>query len=67
MRTIGLKVETRKENGSTYTLKIKKYPRGSKVAATKGFVNIYNGKQGGTYWPCFYVKDNIFLFIWRMP
>ena len=34
------------------------YPRDSKIYSDKGYVNIYNGSQGGTHWTCFIVKDN---------
>ena len=34
------------------------YPRDIKIYSDKGFVNIYNGSQGGTHWTCFLVKDN---------
>ena len=33
-------------------------PRGSKIYSDKGFFNIDNGSQGGTYWCCFIIKDN---------
>ena len=34
------------------------YPRDSKINSDRGFLNIYNGSQGGTHWTCFIVKDN---------
>ena len=34
------------------------YPRGSKIYSDRGFVNIDNGRMGGTHWTCFYINDN---------
>ena len=34
------------------------YPRDSKIYSDKGFVNIDNGRMGGSHWTCFIVKDN---------
>ena len=33
------------------------YPGDSKIYSHKGFVNLNNGRMGGTYWTCFIVKD----------
>ena len=33
------------------------YPRDSKIFSYKGFVNLDNGRMGGTHWTCFIVKD----------
>ena len=34
------------------------YPRDSKIYSDKGFVNIDDGRMGGSHWTCFIVKDN---------
>ena len=34
------------------------HPRDSKTKSDEGFVNIDNGRMGGTHWTCFIVKDN---------
>ena len=34
------------------------YPRNSKIYSDKGFVNIDDGRMGGSHWTCFIVKDN---------
>ena len=33
------------------------YPRDSKLYSDKGFVNIDDGRLGGTHWTCFIEKD----------
>ena len=58
MNKHGLSDEAMKENDLTKKLNIKICPRDSKITTDKGFVNIDNGEQGGTYWTCFNVKDN---------
>ena len=35
-----------------------KYPRDSKIYSDKGYVNIDDGRLGGTHWCAFYIKDN---------
>ena len=34
------------------------YPRNSKIHSDKRFVNINDGRMGGSHWTCFYRKDN---------
>ena len=34
------------------------YPRDSKIYSDRGFVNIDDGRLGGTHWVVFYVRDN---------
>ena len=34
------------------------YPRDSKIYSDRGFVNIDDGRMGGSHWTCFIVKDN---------
>ena len=34
------------------------YPRDSKIHSDKGFVNVDDGRMGGSHWTCFIVKDN---------
>ena len=34
------------------------YPRDSKKYSDRGFVNIDDGRMGGSHWTCFIVKDN---------
>ena len=34
------------------------YPRDIKLYSDKGFVNIDNGKMGGSHWTAFYIKNN---------
>ena len=38
------------------------YPRDSKIYSDKGFVNIDDGRMGGSHWTCFIVEDNKSLF-----
>ena len=33
------------------------YPRDSKIYSDRGFVNIDDGRRGGSHWTCFIVKD----------
>ena len=33
------------------------YPRASKIYSDKGFINIDDGRMGGSYWCSFVVKD----------
>ena len=33
------------------------YPRDSKICSDKGFVNIDDGRMGGSHWTSFYIKD----------
>ena len=35
------------------------YPKNSKIYSDKGFVNIDDGRMGGTHWTCFIVKGKI--------
>ena len=34
------------------------YLRDSKIYSDRGFVNIDDGRMGGSHWPCFIVKNN---------
>ena len=34
------------------------YPKNSKIHSDRGFVNIHDGRLGGTHWVVFYVRDN---------
>ena len=34
------------------------YPRYSKIYSDRGFVNIDDGRLGGTHWTCFIIKEN---------
>ena len=34
------------------------YPRDSKIYSKKGFVNIDDGRLGGSHWTCFLLIDN---------
>ena len=34
------------------------YPRDSKIYSDRGFVNIDDGRMGGTHWSAFYINDN---------
>ena len=34
------------------------YPKISKIYSDRGFVNIDDGRVGGTHWTCFIIKDN---------
>ena len=34
------------------------YPRDSKLYSDRGFVNIDDGRMGGSHWTCFIVEDN---------
>ena len=33
-------------------------PRDSKILSDKGFINVNDGRKGGTHWTCFIVKEN---------
>ena len=46
------------ENESQKIYKYAKYPRDSKTNSDRGFVNIDDGKMGGSHWTCFIVQDN---------
>ena len=39
------------------------YPRVSRINSDKGFVNVYNGSQGGSHWTCFIIKDKKSFFL----
>ena len=34
------------------------YPKNSIIYSDRGFINIDDGRMGGTHWTCFIVKDN---------
>ena len=39
------------------------YPRDSKIYSDKGFVNIDDGRMGGSHWTCFIVKDKKIILL----
>ena len=58
MKKYNLKKDTMNESQLHKIYNYPIYPRDSKIYSDRGFVNIDNGRMGGTHWTCFYVKDN---------
>ena len=58
MKKYNLKDQTMNENDLRKIYNYKIYPRDSKILSDKGFVNIDDGRLGGTHWVCFIIKDN---------
>ena len=53
-----LKNDTMNESQLQKVYKYPIYPRDSTIYSDSGFVNIDDGRMGGTHWTCFIVKDN---------
>ena len=58
MKKYNLKNDTMNESQLQKVYNHPLYPRDSKIYSDKGFVNIDNGRMGGTHWTCFIIKDN---------
>ena len=58
MKKNNLKNDTMNESQLQRIYNYPMYPRDSKIYSDKGFVNIGNGRMGGSHWTCFIAKDN---------
>ena len=58
MKIYNLKDDTLNETQLQRVYNYPIYPRDSKIYSDKGFVNIDDGRRGGSHWTCFIVKDN---------
>ena len=57
MEKYNLKNKTMNESELQRVYNCEIYPRHSKIYSDKGFVNIDDGRMGGSLWTCFIVKD----------
>ena len=57
MKKYNLKNDTMNESQLQKIYNHPVYPRDSKIYSDKGFVNIDDGRMGGSHWTCFIVKD----------
>ena len=60
MKKYKLKNDTMNESQLQRIYNYPIYPRESKICSDRGFVNIDDGRMGGSHWTCFYIKDNKF-------
>ena len=58
MKKYNLKNNTMNESELQKVYNYPIYPRESKIYSDRGFVNIDDGRIGGSHWNCFIVKDN---------
>ena len=58
IKKYNLKNDTMNESELRRVYNYNIYPRDSKIHSDKGFVNIDDGRMGGSHWTCFIVKDN---------
>ena len=58
LKDYNLKDDTMNEGGLKRICNYPIYPRDSKIYSDRGFVNIDNGRMGGTHGTCLIVKDN---------
>ena len=58
MKKYNLKNDTMNESQLQRVYNFRIYPRDSKIHSDKGFVNIDDGRMGGSHWCCFIIKDN---------
>ena len=58
MKKYNLKNDTMNESQLQRVYKNPIYPRDSKIYSDRGFVNIDDGRMGGTHWASFIVKNN---------
>ena len=58
MKKYKLKNDTKNESQLQKIYDYPIYPRDSKIYSDRGFINIDDGKLGGSHWTCFIVKDN---------
>ena len=57
MKKFNLKNNTMNESELQRVYNYPIYPRDSKIYSDRGFVNIDDGRRGGSHWTCFIVKD----------
>ena len=57
MKKYNLKNDTMNESQLQKIYNHPVYPRDSRKYSDKGFVNIDDGRMGGSHWTCFIVKD----------
>ena len=57
MKKNKLKIDTINESELQRVYNYSINPRDSKIYSDRGFVNIDNGRMGGSHWTCFIVKD----------
>ena len=63
MKKYNLKNDTMNESQLQKVYNYHIYPRDSKIYSDKGFVNIDDGRMGGSHWCAFYIKkQQILLF-----
>ena len=58
MKKYNLKNNTMNESQLQRVYNYPIYPKNSKIYSDKGFVNIDDGRMGGSHWCAFYIKDN---------
>ena len=58
MKKYKLKNDTMNESQLQKIYNYPIYPRDSKIYSDRGFVNIDDGRMGGSHWTCFIVQDN---------
>ena len=58
MKKYNLKNDTMNESQLQRIYNYPIYPRDSKIYSDRGFVNIDDGRMGGSHWTCFVVRDN---------
>ena len=58
MKKYNLKDDTMNESELQRVYNYPIYPRDSKIYSNRGFVNIDDGRLGGTHWTWLYIKDN---------
>ena len=58
MKKYNLKNDTMNESQLQKIYNYPIYQKNSKIYSDKGFVNIDDGRMGGSHWCCFIVKDN---------
>ena len=57
MKLYNLKDDTMNESQLQRSYNYPIYPKNSKIHSDRGFVNLDDGRMGGTHWTCFIVKD----------
>ena len=57
MKGYTLKNDTMNESELQRVFNCPIYPRDAKIYSNKGFVNIHDGKTGGSHWTAFYVEN----------
>ena len=57
MKIYKLKDDTMNESQLQGNYNYPIYPKNSKIHSDRGFVNIDDGRRGGTHWTCFIVED----------